>query len=66
VSENGHAFSVGNGPVLDYLGCLSDERKIQMSQTTHHMSCMDPYKIDADAFQQIQSIGSMEEAKKCL
>jgi hypothetical protein len=30
------------------------------------MSRMDPYKTDTEEFQQIQSIGSMEEAKNCL
>jgi hypothetical protein len=37
-----------------------------MSPATHHMSCVDARKTDADEFQKIQYIGSMTEAKNCL
>ena len=40
--------------------------RVQLCPATHHMSRMGPFKTDADEFQQIQSIGSMEEAKNCL
>jgi hypothetical protein len=42
--------------------CAWDERRIQMSPATHHMSSMNPYKTHTDEFQQIQSIRSMEVA----
>jgi hypothetical protein len=43
-------------------GCAWDERRIQMSPATHHMSSMNPCKTHTDEFQQIQSIRSMEVA----
>jgi hypothetical protein len=58
--------SVWAGPVLGCFWLVADDRMIQMSPATHHMSCMDPYKTDTDKFQQIQPIRSMEEGKNCL
>jgi hypothetical protein len=37
-----------------------------MSSATHRMSITNPDKIDTDEFQQIQSTGSIKDAKNCL
>ena len=53
--------------LLAGLGCVCDERRVQMSPATHnHMSSMDPKKTNTDERKQIPSIGSTEETKICL
>jgi hypothetical protein len=60
-------LSVWTWPVLpSCFKCVWDERNVQLCPATHQMSRMGPFKTDTDEFQQMQSIGSMEEAKNCL
>jgi hypothetical protein len=59
-------ISVSAGPFLGCFWCAWDKRRVQMSPATLHMSSMDPQQTDTVEFQQIQSIESMEEARRCL
>ena len=60
-------LSVWTWPVLPgCFKCVWDERSVHLCPATHHMSRMGPFKTDTDEFQQMQSIGSMEEAINCL